>query len=468
MQPESMARALRILSCMTHPTVTTGRLQKISLGFGYLTVFFLSQAIPVLAVPHYQMTLGINPSLLGALMAIPLLLASCFGIWFGHTSDRLPTRFGRRRPWMLLAALITAVSYGFLWMPPDNSGHLQLLLYFGALGLVFQLASVVYSVSLNSLVYESSTNSAERTRLMGFTTYFVKLGSLCYQWLYPLSALSLAGGIVLGVQGVGWLVAVLIFFVMGLLPVISWKEPLQNLTRSVARPPAFVQSLRAALDNQAMVFVMTLAALQMGGAAYVATMDYYLLVYFVHGGDITQGAISKGFLSTAYALVSFLSVPLVVWLARRYGRLNALVIIYLINTLGGVLKWFLFVPGAGLWITADALLCGSVWSAMVILLPSMIADLAQHQGQRSQTRCAGMFASIHGWVLSASAVVVLLLSGLTLSATGFDATLGGQQPPSALLLMRIILAGGTVLFSLMALMLVRRWQANCHNYQFNG
>lgn len=445
-----------------------GPAQKISLGFGYFTVFFLTQGIPILAIPHYQMTLGVNPALLGMLMAGPLLLASCFGVWFGHASDKVRTRFGRRRPFMLCAAVTSALSYGFLWMPPKDGSDLQLAIYFGCLSLVFQLASVVYSVSLNSLVYESSSDSLTRTRLMGFTTYFVKLGSLCYQWLYPLSALSLAGGVVLGVQGVGWMLALAVFLIMGILPVITLREPVLVPTPDAIRPPAFVKSLRAALGNNAMVFVLLLALLQMGGAAFVATMDYYLLVYYVHAGDITQGAISKGMLSTAYALVSFISVPLIVWLAQRCGRLNTLAIIYLVNACGGILKWFLFVPDIGLWIMADALLCGSLWSAMVILIPSMIAELAHNQGQSSRVNCAGMFASIHGWVLSLSAVSVLLLSGITLSAIGFDAALAGQQHAATLTVMRVMLSCGTFLFSCIALLLVRRWQANDHNYQFSG
>src|SRR5690606_27267691 len=112
---------------------------------------------------------------------------------------------GRRRPFLAVAALVTTLSYGFLWMPPASASAGQLAVYFGCLSLVFQLASVTYTVSLNSLVYESSSDSLARTRLLGFTTYFVKLGSLCYQWLYPLSVVSLWGGLVLGVAGVGWL-----------------------------------------------------------------------------------------------------------------------------------------------------------------------------------------------------------------------------------------------------------------------
>jgi Na+/melibiose symporter-like transporter len=65
-----------------------------------------------------------------------------------------------------------------------------------------------------------------------------------------------------------------------------------------------------------------------------------------------------------------------------------------------------------------------------------------------------------------SGVAVLIISGCTLSLIGFDAALGGQQDASALLLMRVILSLGTIVFSLLAFILVKRCQADRSQYQF--
>lgn len=58
------------------PLDTTG---KFALGQGYFTQFFAAQGIYILAVPYYQMTLGIDPFLLGLAMTLPLLLAGSLG-----------------------------------------------------------------------------------------------------------------------------------------------------------------------------------------------------------------------------------------------------------------------------------------------------------------------------------------------------------------------------------------------------
>jgi Na+/melibiose symporter-like transporter len=125
-----------------------------------------------------------------------------------------------------------------------------------------------------------------------------------------------------------------------------------------------------------------------------------------------------------------------------------------------------FVPDAGLWVVIDAVLCGTIWTAMVILIPSMIADLAHNEGLSMRNNRSGTYASIYAWCLSLSGVAVLIISGCTLSLIGFDAALGGQQDTSALLLMRVILSLGTIIFSLLAFILVKRWQADRSQYQF--
>ena len=39
--------------------------QKLALGAGFFAMFFAQQSVSVLAIPFYQMTLGVDPFLLG-------------------------------------------------------------------------------------------------------------------------------------------------------------------------------------------------------------------------------------------------------------------------------------------------------------------------------------------------------------------------------------------------------------------
>ncbi|WP_075186487.1 MFS transporter [Teredinibacter haidensis] len=440
--------------------VTVSSRNRFALGLGFFTLFFTGQGIHILAVPYYQMTLGVNPLLLSVAMTLPMLLGSTLGPWVGHLSDNYyHKRYGRRRPFIFVAAWCSGLFYGLVWMVPEHwPGHYQLL-YFALTTALFYVAASFFTVPLNGLAYEITDDYYQRTRIMGFTAYFLKMGSLLYQWVFPLAQLSLFASVVVGVRTVGWGLALLVFGIFGMMPALLIKEHVaSDLERG---HNGIIASLQLVLKNRAMVLLILLMFLQMGGAAFSATMDYYLLVYFVHAGDIVEGAVAKGILSTSYALVSIACVPLVTRLACENSKLTVLKSIYLINAIGGVAKWFIFTPGAGWIIVLDAVLCGAIWTAMVVLIPSMIADLSQQHSEKEQVNHAGMYASVHAWVLSVSSVLAFLCSGLSLSLMGFDAQLGGNQPAHSINTMRIILVGGTILFSLLPLALfygVKKYQ----------
>lgn len=457
-----------------------------ALGLGFLAQFFTVQGLPILAVPYYQMTLGVDPFLLSIAMMGPLCLGSVLGPWVGHLSDTYQSRFGRRRPFIAVGAWGLCVSYGLVWMVPQHWSSSAQLMYFAATGSIFYIAGAVYTVPLTSMVYELSDDPHQRTRLLGFTTYFFKTGSLMYQWVFPLAQLAIFGSVVVGIKYVGWGLGLLVFGVMGTLPALFIKErrlpsvkPALAISpsSSVLSPDTFQRSMKAIIDNRSMRLLVAVVFIQMGGSAWVAMMDYYLLVYFVHAGDIETGAIWKGGLSTAYALAGMGCVPLVVYFSRVVGKLNALKAIFILNVLGGLAKWFIFVPSMRWGIIVDAVLCSAIWTAMVVLVPSMVSDLNAAQSKadteesirkgsakegESRTH-AGAYAAVHGWAVSFAGMLAFIASGLTLNLIGFEASAGPNQSDSAIFNMRVILCGGTVLFSVFALAILHYFDSSRQN-----
>ena len=193
----------------------------------------------------------------------------------------------------------------------------------------------------------------------------------------------------------------------------------------------------------------------MAGGAFTASMDYYLLVYFIADGDIAQGAIFKGWLSMAYAAFGFLTVPLIYALSSRVGKIKAMQLIYVVTLGGGACKWFIYTPQGYGWMWLDALFCTAAWTAMTMLIPSMMADLCDEDELKHGQRREGVFVAIHSWVTSISAALALLLAGLSLNLIGFDAQLSAAQNPDSILAMRVILALGTMVFALCSLLIVR-------------
>lgn len=425
---------------------------RLALGLGFFAFFFANQGIHILAVPYYQMTLGVNPFLLSIAMTAPMLIGSLLGPVVGHLSDNFHSgKLGKRRPFILVSAWTTGLCYGLVWMVPQHWSDTEQLLYFAATATLFYLSATFFTVPLNGLAFEITDDYHQRTEVMGFTAYFLKLGSLLYQWVFPLAQISLFASVIIGVQTVGWGLAFVVFGVCGMMPALLIQE--RKTVEYVRTQHDFLSSIRSVLKNPSMVLLIALTLMLMGGVAFAATMDYYLLVYYVNNGNITEGAIWKGVLSTAFALVSMACVPLVTRLSFHRGKVFTLQVLLGVNMLGGLAKWFIYTPGARWVIVSDAILCGAIWTAMVVLVPSMIADLSHQDREKNQTSRAGMYASVHAWVISFSSVLAFLLSGLCLWLMGFDAHLGRHQPEHSILIMRIILVGGTVFFSVLPLLM---------------
>src|SRR5579871_2001996 len=76
--------------------------EKVALGSGFLAVFYGNSGVKSLAIPIYQMVLGVNPALLGLVLAIPRFWDALTDPVVGMVSDNWHTRFGRRRPFIVV------------------------------------------------------------------------------------------------------------------------------------------------------------------------------------------------------------------------------------------------------------------------------------------------------------------------------------------------------------------------------
>lgn len=427
--------------------------QKVSLGAGFFATSFVNQSLMVLAIPFYQMTLGVDPFLLSIVLIFPFLFASLLNPWVGQLSDQFYSRWGRRRPFIFVAAWLCGILFALVWMVPQQWSSTAQLIYFAFSSFLLYCAYVFLNIPMTCLSYEMTRDPQRRLGLMGFTTYFVKLGTLLYQWLFPLAQLALFSSVFLGIKVVGWGVGIGVIALMGMLPAVFCKEQVfvkqQPVTIKLRDSVALIKS------NKALLAILLICLLQLGGGAFAASMDYYLLVYYVHEGDISQGAIDKGWLSTAYTVLGMLAIPLLIRWAARVGKIKVMQGVFLLTAMGGIAKWFLFVPGIGNWILLDALLCTVIWSAMTTVLPAMLADLSDLHAAKTGLHQEGRFAALFTLVSNMAAALAILLAGLSLNLTGFDATLGGQQSMASVTNMRLILVVGTCLFSVLAWWVMR-------------
>jgi Na+/melibiose symporter-like transporter len=178
-------------------------------------------------------------------------------------------------------------------------------------------------------------------------------------------------------------------------------------------------------------------------------------VYFVKAGDLEAGASWKGILSSTFAVVTLVMIPLFSYLTLKLGKLKTLSLIYWITALGALLKWFIYQPGTEWAVVVDALLGAPSWVAISVIIPSMLADLCAYDRQLSGRNRVGYFISVQNKVINFAVVGTVVGAGLLLNVIGFDADLGGQQHPDTIMWMRICLAGGPLLLCFVSLIIVK-------------
>jgi Na+/melibiose symporter-like transporter len=438
---------------------TSQKVQRYLLAAGFLALFFANQSVLVLAVPFYQMTLALDPVWLSLAIAGPMLLGSSISGYVGRASDRSQSRFGRRRPFLLAGVLGLSLSFVLMWQVPPDWPPLWQLGYFSMLSLLFFLALPLLAVPLSSLVFEQTPDPQQRTAVFGLASAVQKLGSLGYQWLVPLSQLALFSSFQQGVRWVGALTGTLLIALPGLWLALCSRENIGHESSRAtpdtvhAKPQVTQTSLELLRRRPALRWLLLLCVLQLCGCAFVATMDYYLLVYAMSQADLVTGSWWKALLSSGYALAGLAFVPVLAWSSARFGAVRTLLWVFVLNTIGGAAKWWLYQGDPTYWLLLDALICSAAWTAMAMLIPPLLA-----QTEPPGSRQYGAISALHHWVVSVSAALSMLLSGLALNGLGFDAAAGAGQASGVLEQMRALLSGGTVLCSLLALTALWRYQ----------
>jgi len=433
-----------------------GVLEKTALGAGGLPIFLGLAAVASFATPVYNMTLKLDPVWLGAALTVPRFLDAFIDPVVGRFSDNFHSRFGRRRPLIALGALIQAIAFGLIWMVPTTWGQIALTAWLVATQIVFYIGYSFFSVPFLALQYEITPDYDERTSVSSYVGFFGKAGEMGYNYIFPIASSVIFASAITGVRTLGWIVGIVFLGIVALLPALFVRERYFQKTEK-QETVKLLPGIRAAFSSRAFTILVALTLLQIVAGMFASNLDRYLLVYYLHGGNVTVGETWKGHLSLAYAIVGILSIYPVSWLARRIGKTQTVAIAFGLVFVGAAGKWLLYTPGHEWKVLLDPLLCGPVWIAINVLTPAMLADICDEDELRGGLRREGVFGAIFSWIQKVGYSTAFFGALLSLKMTGFKAEFGGAQMPETILRLRLILALSTAAWAVLAIFLLRAY-----------
>lgn len=430
--------------------------EKLALGVGGLPMYLGLAAIGSFATPFYQMTLQLNPVWLAAALTIPRFLDAFIDPLVGRFSDNFHSRFGRRRPLVAMGALVQALAFGMIWMVPTGWDQVALTAWLIATQIVFYLGYAFFSVPFVALQYEITPDYDERTRVSSFVGFFGKVGEMGCNYLFAIASSAIFISRVAGVRTMGWIVGLVFLGIIAAIPAIFVRERYFKKTEK-QETVKLLPGIRGAFSSRAFTILVAMTLLQIVAGMFASSLDYYLIVYYLFGGNVDVGSAWKGHLSFAYAVVGILSIYPVSWLAQRIGKTQTVAVAFGLTFVGALGKWVLYTPGHEWKILLDPLLCGPVWIAINILTPAMLADICDEDELRGGLRREGLFGAIFSWIQKVGYSTAFFGAFVSLELTGFNAALGGNQTPETILRLRLILALSTAAWAVFAVVLLRAY-----------
>ncbi|MEM6552251.1 MAG: MFS transporter [Planctomycetota bacterium] len=452
--------------------------EKLALGVGGLSAFFGAAGISILAYPVYNMLLGVSATTVGLALMIPRIWDAFSDPIMGRISDNFASRWGRRRPFVILGAIAMGLSFVAIWHVPQHWSESWKVGYFIASQLVFFTAFTVFSVPFAALSYEMTPDYKERNSVMAYLAFFHKCGEFLAGWMIPL-AVVLSVYLVSqqmpdaaeesgdsaelnaqGIRGMAWIIGTVVLVGLGMLPGLFVKERYAEQAKT-QKKVGILSSMRGAATSMPFVILVAVIVLNTMAGVLASSIDQYLLVYFMYDGSTSDGLVQKAILSSGYAVVGFLSIPVMTYIANRLGKKRALFVVYGLTVVGGIAKWFIFTPGRDTLtigptqfdpvLMIDPMLCGPMWVAVKILLASMMADICDEDELKHGLRREGMFAAVFSWLEKCVVSAAFFGTGLALGLSGFDVALGAEQSEATFTKMRLFLAGAPALTALLAI-----------------
>jgi GPH family glycoside/pentoside/hexuronide:cation symporter len=136
----------------------------------------------------------------------------------GVLSDRLHTRWGRRRPFLLWFAIPFGISFITLWSAPNWESQTSLLIYVTLSFMLADTLQTLIGIPFLSLTPELTSDYDERTALTGFRSFFQLMGALSVVIAAPaIVDMVLASG---GTQQQGFMLVGAIFGGIAAIPLL--------------------------------------------------------------------------------------------------------------------------------------------------------------------------------------------------------------------------------------------------------
>jgi GPH family glycoside/pentoside/hexuronide:cation symporter len=419
----------------------------------------------------YNQILGMDAFLVSIALAVAIVFDAITDPLVATFSDNSKTRWGRRHPLMLIAAVPLGAALTAVYVPPSGLSSTGLFVWLVTFTVLTRGFMTLYFVPWSAIAAELSDDYHERTSVMSYRfavgwTIGVSFPLLVFTFImpgteeFPVGQLNPAG-----YPQMAFIAGCLLTGGALTTTLLTWRE-IPFLRQHAEKGAAFglgqtARELMQALRNRqfALIFLIVLLMSAIGGTT--ANIGIYMTTYF---WGFTTEDLRWFALSAVGALLAF---PFVAAVQAKWDKKQILLACSIVSLADGILlvnlRFLGILPengdptllailvGMGVFTVALAVIQG-------IIGASIVADLLDDHELRTGYRQEGMFNAALSFSGKAVSGLGTLLGGLIITLIAFPINVEpADVPPGAILRLGIVVGVAIPLLYLIPISLITRY-----------
>lgn len=372
-----------------------------SYGIGDFGLNIYWNTLSLYLVYWYTVIVGLPPQTAGTLYLIGMVWDAFSDPVVASLSERVRSRFGTYRPFILFGSGLAAFSFvALFWVPPFEGATLLVVLVLCSI--LFRTAYTLVAIPYSALSARLTYDSVERTELSGVRMFFAFGGLLIVSNVLPPLVRHFSGGETYTASGFQSVVAIGSVVATGALLLCfagTREQPLPARSEAVRLVPADLA--RTLFSNRALLILLVVILFQSGANASLMIS----LVFFIEANQ--PAFASKETVLTCFAISILCGVPFWTLFIRAIGKKKAW-IAAAVAFAGFGAHMLVFDPYLVRGVPVQVMGFGFAQGAFAVLIWSFVPDTVEYGQMRSGYRAEG--------VAFGSVLIVQKLSG---GAMGF-------------------------------------------------
>jgi glycoside/pentoside/hexuronide:cation symporter, GPH family len=438
--------------------------QKIGFGLGSILDMWGHWLYPSLANTVFNIFLGVSPGLISTVQMVKIFIDAGSDAVFGWISDNTRTRYGRRRPFILVGGVLAGIGLPLMFAVGRDWTETQYFIFMLVSMVIYVPIMSCFNMPWVSLGAEMTPDYHERTTVMAMRNAIQKGPELAMFFAAQFTTLAVfnqANGkpdLLRGAQTYcAILGAIMVAASIAIFLLVRERYYEKLVARTQTHIP-FADTLWRTLRCKPFRHILGTMLAYATGTAMVGTLGFYATVYYVCGGDIVEGAKWNTAMGLSGMAFGFAGIPFFSWIARQHGKRMGLAAVLFLAICAFIGDWWLYDPARPY---LQLFACGFVaftGAGFWTLYGSTLGDVVDYDELQTGQRREGSFSACQSWISKVGIALGVGASGWILQFTGFDAKLEAAQSPHAIFMIRILLSTIPVVGLVLALLSLLRFE----------